>query len=282
MRTVKTILSLRRIIQKAKTKKKTIGFVPTMGALHEGHLSLIRRCKKENDLTVLSVFVNPAQFGPKEDFKNYPRETGKDILLAKKENVDILFCPSVDEIYPRGYLTYIEVEKISGALCGKYRPGHFKGAATVVGKLLNIVDPDVLYLGQKDAQQAAVLKKMVEDINFPVTIKVCPTVREADGLALSSRNSYLTEEERKEAPVLYRSLVEIKKRVAEGECDSKNIISFIREKIEENSSGKVQYIECVQAESFKPVEKLEGKVLIALAVFFGQTRLIDNILVNVK
>lgn len=282
MRTVKTILSLRRIIQKAKTKKKTIGFVPTMGALHEGHLSLIRKSKKENDLTVLSIFVNPAQFGPKEDFKNYPRETGKDILLAKKENVDILFCPSVDEIYPRGYLTYIEVEKISGALCGKYRPGHFKGAATVVGKFLNIVDPDVLYLGQKDAQQAAVLKKMVEDINFPVTIKVCPTVREADGLALSSRNSYLTEEERKEAPVLYRSLVEIKKRVAEGECNSKNIISFIREKIEENSSGKVQYIECVQAESFKPVEKLEGKVLIALAVFFGQTRLIDNILVNVK
>ncbi len=279
---VKSIRTLRSLLQKARLKKKTIGFVPTMGALHGGHLSLIRICQKENDLTVLSIFVNPTQFGPQEDFKNYPREIKRDILLAKKENADIIFYPSAEEMYPSGYLSCVEVKEPGNILCGQFRPGHFQGVATVVAKLLNIVEPDVLYLGQKDAQQAIILKKMVKDLNFSVNVKICPTVRGQDGLALSSRNSYLTQEERQEAPILYQALLQAKKRIEQGEDNSQNIIGFIREHIEKNSSGKIQYIECVEGGSLRSLKKLKGKILIALAVFFGKTRLIDNILVNVK
>src|SRR3990167_4209879 len=206
MRVVRSVRSIQQLIRKAKSAGKTIGFVPTMGALHDGHRSLLRRCHRENDLVVLSIFVNPKQFGPEEDFGKYPRREQADKKLAKKEKVDIMFVPTAEEMYPEGYLTYIEVERMTHVLCGKSRPGHFRGVTTVVGKLLNIVIPDVLYLGQKDAQQAAVVTRMVRDLNFPVLVKTCPTVREADGLAMSSRNQYLSTGQRKEAVVLYRSL----------------------------------------------------------------------------
>ena len=201
MQIVKTISSIRRLIQKAKTENKTIGFVPTMGAFHEGHLSLMRKCRRENDICAVSIFVNPAQFGPREDYRKYPRQEAKDISFAKKENVDIIFIPSVEEMYPAGYLTSVQVEQLSDRLCGAFRPGHFRGVATVVAKLLNIVQPDCLYLGQKDAQQAVILKRMIRDLNFPTNVNICPTAREADDLAMSSRNVYLMPQERKEAAV---------------------------------------------------------------------------------
>jgi len=280
MRVVKTIKSLRLLIKKAKAKNKRIGFVPTMGALHEGHLSLIRKCRRENDITIVSIFVNPKQFGLKEDFAAYPRQEKKDNLLAKKEKVDIIFCPSGKEMYPTSFLTSIQVDAITETLCGASRPGHFHGVTTVVGKLLNIVTPNVLYLGQKDAQQAVVLKRMVADLNFPCTIKVCPIIRERDGLAMSSRNAYLTKRQRREAPILFESLKETRKKVLAGERSAANVIRLIQKNIEKHSSGKIDYISCVNANSLLPLKQTKGVVLIALAVKFGRTRLIDNIIVR--
>lgn len=282
MRIIRTIKSLRRAIQKIKKENKTIGFVPTMGALHEGHLSLVRASKKENDITVMSIFVNPTQFGPREDFKNYPRVFKKDKKLAKKEKVDIIFYPSVEEMYTNGRLAFIDVEKITENLCGKFRPGHFKGVATVVGKLLNIVLPDVMYLGEKDAQQVVVLKKVVDDLNFPVKIRICPTIREPDGLAMSSRNAYLTDHERKEAPVLFKALKKAKQKIMAGKRSTKQIIGLINRMIKTESCGKIQYVECVSADDLTPLKALKGRVMIALAVYFGTTRLIDNITLKVK
>lgn len=283
MQVVETIKSIRQLIQKAKAKNKKIGFVPTMGALHEGHLSLIHKCKKENNLTVLSIFVNPSQFSPTEDLAKYPRMFKQDLLLAKKENVDIIFHPSAEEMYPEGScegLTYVEVEKPGSILCGKFRPKHFRGVATVVTKLLNIIEPHAFYLGQKDAQQAVILKKIIEDLNFPVIVNICPTVRERNGLALSSRNVFLTRGQKEEAVVLFQSLQEAEKRIFKGERHPGKITEWIKENIKENSSGKVQYVECVSADSLGALKRLEGEVLIALAVFFGRTRLIDNIIVK--
>ena len=213
---VRSAKTLRKIIQAHKNRRKTIGFVPTMGALHQGHGSLINRCRKENDFVVLSIFVNPTQFGPKEDFHRYPRPIKKDILFAKKEKVDIMFYPSKELLYPSGFLTYIEVNAISHVLCGSSRPTHFRGIATIVAKLLNIVQPDTLYLGQKDAQQVAVLRRMIKDLDFVATVRACPTVREKDGLALSSRNQSLTPEQRQEAPVLYQALKIAKSKIVSG------------------------------------------------------------------
>ncbi len=282
MRIVKTIKSLRSIINQEKAKKKKIGFVPTMGALHEGHLSLIRKCRRENDVVVVSVFINPKQFGPKEDFSVYPRPEKKDKLLAKKEKVDIIFYPSGKEMYPSGFLTNINVGQITASLCGASRPGHFQGVTTVVGKLLNIVDPNTLYLGQKDAQQIAVLKQMIADLNFSVTVKVCPIVREPDGLAMSSRNKYLTKAQRKEAAVLNQTLTQGQKKVLAGERKASNIIRQARTMIEKQTSGKIDYIACVNADSLIPLKQLKGKVLFALAVKFGRTRLIDNITFHIQ
>jgi pantoate--beta-alanine ligase len=281
MRVVTSIKALRRLLDEARSKKKTVGFVPTMGYFHEGHASLMRQSKKENNLTVVSVFVNPKQFGPKEDFTKYPRDKKKDEKLAKKENVDIIFYPSVDEMYPTGYLTYVEVEGLSDVLCGQSRPGHFKGVATVVAKLMNIVMPHVMYLGQKDAQQALIIRKMAEDLNFPSKIKVMPTVREHDGLAMSSRNVYLTPEERAEATVLYRSLQEAKNKILSGQREPSQILENMESMIKEKSRGQADYIECVDAQSLKRVEKISTAVLISLAVRFGKTRLIDNVIVDV-
>lgn len=280
MRVIRSVKSIQQFIKRAKLAGKTVGFVPTLGALHDGHRSLLRRCRRENDIAALSIFVNPGQFGPGEDFKKYPRRERADKKLAKKEKVDIIFIPTEKEMYPEGYLTYIEVERMTQGLCGISRPGHFKGVTTVVGKLLNIIMPDVLYLGQKDAQQVAVVTRMARDLNFPVLVKTCPTVREADGLAMSSRNQSLSAGQRKEAAVLYRSLKEARQGVAAGNRLATVIVGKIRSRIARESSGRIDYIECVDADTFTPLKRIQGKAIVALAVWFGKTRLIDNIIVQ--
>lgn len=279
MQTISSITKLHKILTAARRKGKSIGFVPTMGALHEGHGALLRRARKENDLVVLSIFVNPKQFGKNEDFAKYPREKNKDCLFAKKENVDIIFYPSVKEIYPRSFLTSIKVAGITGQLCGRFRPGHFDGVALVIAKLLNIVSPDTLYLGQKDAQQCAVIKRIVADLNIPVKVNICPTVRERNGLAMSSRNQYLTAQERQEASVLYKALRQARAAVKGGERNTARIRKAMASLITNNSGGKIQYLECVNPLTLLPVKKIDGPVLFALAVWFGKARLIDNILV---
>ncbi len=281
MYVVKTVKSLRRLIAKLKIQKKTIGFVPTMGFLHEGHATLLRQSKKDNDITVLSIFVNPRQFGPAEDLKNYPRDIKKDEKLAKRENVDIIFYPSVDEIYPADYLTTVEVSVLSDRLCGLIRPGHFRGVATVVLKLVHMVTPDVMYLGRKDAQQAIIIHKMIKDLNVPLKVKVMPTVREADGLAMSSRNSYLTNGERQQAVILSQSLEDARRKIRAGERNASKIIAMIRRKIETQTNGSIDYIQCVNTKDLSAVKEITGEVLIALAVKFGLARLIDNVIVDV-
>ena len=229
---------------------------------------------------ILSIFVNPTQFGPNEDYRRYPRNKKHDEMLAKKEKVDIIFYPSVKEIYPSGYLTSITVERISDGLCGASRPGHFRGVATIVAKLINAVNPTTLYLGQKDAQQVAVIKKMVADLNWPVRITSVPTVREKDGLALSSRNSYLSPKERLQAQSLYRALVQAQILIKKGERRSTVILTQMKKVIKKSSLAKIDYVRCVNAKTLQPVDHLEGNILIALAVFIGKTRLIDNVLIQ--
>ncbi|MDD5006013.1 MAG: pantoate--beta-alanine ligase [Candidatus Omnitrophica bacterium] len=270
---------LQEEIIKLKRKGNTIGFVPTMGYLHDGHLSLIRRARKDCDVVVVSIFVNPLQFGPREDLKKYPRNFKKDSALCKKYT-DILFYPNVREMYPDDFLTEIEVNKLSNVLCGASRPGHFKGVATVVNKLFNIIFPDMAYFGQKDAQQAVIIKKMVKDLNIPADIKVMPTVREKDGLAMSSRNSYLSRQERGDAAVLYRSLILAKNMVKKGATDSNKIISKMRNLILNKKSAKIDYISIVNPETLDPLKKMNKQALVLLAVFVGKTRLIDNILIR--
>lgn len=282
MRIFKKISPFQKHLHQKKQAGARVGFVPTMGALHDGHLSLVRKSRRENDITVVSVFVNPAQFGPSEDFRRYPRPAKKDILLLKKENADIIIYPSVEEMYPRGYQTFVEVKGLGQALCGHSRPGHFKGVATVVCKLLNIVAPDRIYLGRKDAQQVEIIRKMISDLNMPVKVKTGVTVREADGLAMSSRNRYLTPRQRQEAPALYRLLREARKSIMDGERRAPVIGRKIRAGVKRQTSGRVDYIECVNSKSLVPVKNLKGKILIAVAVHFGKARLIDNITVNVE
>ncbi len=281
MRVIKSIQSLQRLIQKAKRSGESIGFVPTMGALHQGHQSLIRCCRRENKITVLSIFVNPQQFGPHEDFLRYPRPGRLDKMLAEKEKVDIIFTPTEKTMYPDGYQTTVIVGDRAQGMCGRFRPGHFQGVATVVIKLLHIVMPDRLYLGEKDAQQVAVLRQVVRDLNFPVTIRVCPTVREKDGLAMSSRNRYLSAIERNEAAVLYHALQEARFHIRQGMRNAGTILRRIRSRIQRQSSATIDYIVCVDRATLKPLVTVHGKVMLALAVRFGRTRLIDNILVNV-
>lgn len=281
MNIAKTIKEVRDIIKKEKSKGKTIGFVPTMGYLHEGHLSLVRRAKEETDFVVVSIFVNPLQFGPKEDFKEYPRDLERDIKLLEEVKADLLFAPEVEEMYPPGYKTYVEVTEITDVLCGASRPGHFKGVTTVVAKLFNIVKPDKAFFGQKDAQQVAVIKKMVKDLNMDLEIVPVPTVREEDGLAMSSRNVYLNTEERKAAPILYKSLQRAKELIEKGEKNSTTILKEMEEMISKEPLAKIDYIEIVDGETLKRKDKVEGNILIALAVKIGRTRLIDNIQMEV-
>jgi len=265
---------------KMHQRGQTIGFVPTMGALHIGHLSLIRKARGENDKVVVSIFVNPTQFGPKEDYRRYPRNLKLDSHLCRKEGADVIFYPAVRQMYPVDYKTYVVVQDLSDCLCGKFRPGHFKGVATVVTKLINIVSPDVAYFGQKDAQQAIIIKKMAEDLNLAVKIKIMPTIREKDGLAMSSRNTYLSPSERKDAVVLYQALRLAADLIRQGNRNSLDIIRKMRQLINKRRSAKIQYISIVCPQDLKPVDKIKGEVLIALAVFIGKTRLIDNIIVS--
>lgn len=280
MKIIKKVDEAFKAARKQKEKDKSIGFVPTMGALHEGHVSLIRQARKENDFVVVSIFVNPTQFGPKEDLKRYPRPIKNDIALCKKEGVDVVFYPEVKQMYPEGYKTYVEVKELSDLLCGKPRPGHFKGVATVVTKLFNIIQPDTAYFGQKDAQQALIIKKMALDLNMPVKIKVMPIVREKDGLAMSSRNVYLSAKERNDAVVLFNSLNLAKVLIANGQRNTGQVILRMKELIRKKKSAKIDYIAVFDLDKLTPLYKVTEDCLIVLAVWIGRTRLIDNIIIR--
>jgi pantoate--beta-alanine ligase len=261
---------------------QTIGFVPTMGFLHEGHLSLMRRARQENDVVVVSIFVNPTQFGPNEDLNAYPRDFERDKKLMAKEKVDISYFPSVEQLYPQGYTTYVEVKgPMTQALCGRSRPRHFRGVTTIVTKLFHLVTPQRAYFGQKDAQQVAVIKQMTRDLDFDIEVVVCPTVREADGLALSSRNAYLSPQHRRDAVVLSKSLFEAREMITGGERRSAAVSRHITERINEVPDAVIDYVAVVDARTLADAETIRGETLIAVAVKLGGTRLIDNISIEV-
>ena len=263
-----------------KKAGKTISCVPTMGFLHEGHLSLIRAARAAADLLVVTIFVNPAQFGPSEDFGSYPRDMARDLRLCEKEGVDIVFAPGTSDIYPDGYSTYIEETDLSKGLCGATRPGHFRGVATVVAKLFNIVQPDIAFFGQKDYQQARVIMKMVKDLNLPIRIAVGPIIREEDGLAMSSRNKNLNPDQRREALCLHRALLRVEELVGGGEKDAAVIRESMVEIIEKEPSARIDYIEIRDGETLELIDQVGKGTLIALAVFIGQIRLIDNLVIS--
>jgi pantoate--beta-alanine ligase len=259
----------------------SIGFVPTMGYLHEGHLSLIQRAGNENDIVVLSIYVNPTQFGENEDFDKYPKDLENDLQLAKKENVDFVFVPNSKEMYPNGFSTYIFETELSKKLCGKSRPNHFKGVTTVVGKLFNIIKPNRAYFGQKDYQQYLILDKMVRDLNMDIEIIKCPIIREIDGLAMSSRNVYLSSNERKKALSISKSLISAKEKILNGEREKSTIIKFIKKYIISQGECEIDYIEILNADNLDNTEYIENNILITVAVKYGSTRLIDNVVLEV-
>ncbi len=267
---------------KIHSEGKKIGFVPTMGALHEGHLSLIRGAKKECDTIIVSIFVNPTQFGPNEDYKKYPRTFKKDRKLLQGLKVDAIFLPSAADMYPEGYKTYVEVKSLGEKLCGRSRLNHFKGVTTIVAKLFNIVKPDIAYFGAKDFQQQVIIKKMVKDLNMGLVIRTIQTAREKDGLALSSRNAYLSREQRNIAPLIYKSLLSGKKMVDSGTSSLKAVVSSIKTSIQKEKAFRIDYFEVVDPETLEPVstKKKGSPVLIAIAAYLGKTRLIDNILIK--
>jgi pantoate--beta-alanine ligase len=276
MKTVTTIAGMKAAVIKARAKGLTIGFVPTLGYLHEGHLSLVRESLKTAGVTVVSVFVNPLQFGPQEDFRQYPRDPERDASLLEKEGVDILFVPEIWEMYPEGYRTSVEVAGLQDKLCGRSRPGHFKGVATVVLKLFEIVRPDYAFFGQKDAQQVVILRRMAEDLNVDVRIRAMPIIRDPDGLAMSSRNAYLSAEERRAALVLAKSLEEARWMFEKGERAAGPIRERLCRTIAGEPLARVDYVEIVDPSSLEPLERIDGEALVALAVYVGKTRLIDN------
>ena len=257
---------------------KRLGFVPTMGALHEGHLSLVRAAKASCDAIAASIFVNPTQFGPTEDLAKYPRSFERDRDLLVKEGADLLFAPSVEEMYPSGAETWVTVERLSDKLDGRSRPGHFRGVSTVVAKLFHIVEPDAAYFGQKDAAQVAIIRRMVRDLAFPLEIVACPVVREADGLAMSSRNAYLDPQERQQAQALHRSLERVKKSWQAGERDAARLVAIGREELGREKSVRLDYFEIVDPNTLDPLKDADRGALLAVAAFVGATRLIDNIL----
>lgn len=280
MKNIKKIKDLRVYVRAAAMSRERIGLVPTMGCFHEGHLSLIRKSAEENDITIVSIFVNPAQFAGGEDFSRYPRDMETDEALAREEGVDYLFSPLEDEMYPPGYGTFVEVGELGRKLCGKSRPGHFRGVATVVLKLVNICGPDALYLGQKDAQQAVILRKMINDFNMDVEARILPAVREEDGLAMSSRNRYLSPAERASAPALYTALCEAKQAVLEEGLAPVEITRQIRESLSRAEGMDIDYAEVVSPADLEPVRDAGRPALIAAAVKLGGARLIDNVLLN--
>lgn len=282
MQLIETIHEMQQIVIKLKKQSLKIGFVPTMGFLHEGHLNLIKKAKSENDITVISIFVNPLQFGPKEDLSSYPRDFDRDYQLAKSEGVDFLFYPSVSEMYPSEPSVLVTVTDRTDVLCGRSRPGHFNGVATVLTKLFHITLPDKAYFGLKDAQQVAVVDGLINDFHFPIELVPVETIREEDGLAKSSRNVFLSEKEREEAPTLYKSLLLAKQKIVSGEREYNQIISSMKTYIQENTTGIIDYIEIYSYPQLKPVTGLEQKLIIALAVKFSKARLIDNIIIQLN
>jgi pantoate--beta-alanine ligase len=277
MRIVRTVEEMKVVSRERRARGKRIGFVPTMGSLHEGHLSLVRASRARTDVTVVSVFVNPAQFGPGEDLASYPRDLERDAALLEKEGVDYVFHPEPSRMFPEGFRTYVEVRDLQDRLCGRSRPGHFRGVCTAVLKLFNIVRPDVAFFGWKDAQQVIILRKMAADLDLDVRIEALPMVRDTDGLALSSRNGYLSAEERKAALVLSRSLEDARRLVEAGERDARVIAGRIGEAVATEPLARLDYVEVADPKDLGPVDRIEGEVLVALAVFIGRTRLIDNV-----
>ncbi len=283
MKVIRKAKQMQREMKNLKCQGKKIGFIPTMGALHEGHLSLIRKARLETEIVVVSIFVNPTQFGRGEDYKEYPRDFKSDKKKCEMAGVDYIFYPEVEEMYPEPYYTYVEVEKLQEPLCGKFRPGHFRGVTTIVTKLFNIVMPDIAYFGFKDYQQYVIIKQMVKDLNIPVKIKGLPIVREKDGLAMSSRNKYLTPEERKEATLLYKSLLKARELIKKGEKNPSRIKEEMKKIL---LSGKIiklekiDYISIVDPATLEELKKVDRECIIALAVRIGKARLIDNIRVK--
>ena len=278
MRILESMAQARDHVREVKSKGLSVGFVPTMGFLHEGHLSLVRASVRNMDYTVASIFVNPAQFAPHEDFADYPRDRERDLELLRADGVDAVFMPPPGSLYPEGYRTYVEVHDLQVRLCGKSRPIFFRGVCTVVLKLFHILEPDVAFFGQKDAQQSVIIRRMVRDLDLNVRIEVCPIVRDADGLALSSRNAYLDETQRKAAPCLHKSLELARARIVGGERDAARLIHVIREDIQAESLAKIDYVAIVDPEELLPRETVRQGDLIALAVFVGGVRLIDNLI----
>lgn len=276
MKLVHTVNEVREQVKAWRKEGLTVGLVPTMGFLHEGHQSLIAASVKENDRTVVSVFVNPTQFGPNEDFEAYPRDIEKDSALCESTGADLIFNPEPEEMYPEGFCTYTNITGLSDALCGKSRPIHFKGVCTVVSKLFNIVGADKAYFGEKDAQQLAIIRRMVRDMNIPVEIVGCPIIREADGLAKSSRNTYLNQEERKAALILSKAIFAGKDMVENGEKSADKVVSSMTEIIKSEPLAEIDYVEMVDMNTMKNIAAVEGTVLCAIAVKIGKTRLIDN------
>ncbi|MCX6349226.1 MAG: pantoate--beta-alanine ligase [Candidatus Aureabacteria bacterium] len=277
MRLIRSIRTMQNSALALKRRGKKIAFVPTMGYLHEGHLSLMRLARRKGDVLVVSIFVNPAQFGPREDFSRYPRDLRRDLALCRRSGADVVFAPAAKSMYPEGYSAYVEETRLSRGLCGARRPGHFRGVATVVLKLFAIVQPDLAVFGLKDFQQSRVIRKMASDLNLPVTILAAPTVREKDGLAMSSRNTFLNPSERREALCLRRALLQARRMAQTGERDGRRIRAAMRRIVEREPSARIDYLEIVDGEDLRPVRRIEPGARAALAVFIGKTRLIDNI-----
>lgn len=279
MKIVETVKEVREQVKEWKKQGLTVGFVPTMGYLHEGHKSLMDAARKDNDKVVVSIFVNPMQFGPTEDLATYPRDLDHDAALCESAGVDLIFHPEAEEMYEKDFCSFVDMTGLTEGLCGKTRPIHFRGVCTVVNKLFNIVTPDHAYFGQKDGQQLAVIKRMVRDLNMDIEIVGCPIIREEDGLAKSSRNTYLSSEERKAALILSKT-VALGKELAKTEKDANKVVEAMKKNIETEPLAKIDYVEAVDALSMAPVEKLEGTCMLAMAVYIGKTRLIDNTLIN--
>jgi pantoate--beta-alanine ligase len=279
IRLIETIKEIRSFVEAAKGRGEKVGFVPTMGAFHLGHLSLMRQAKKATDVVIVSIFVNPLQFAAGEDYDRYPRQMSKDLRMAESEKVDVLFSPSVAEMYPKGFATYVDQNDLPAKMCGVFRPDHFRGVMSVVAKLFSIVKPDVAFFGQKDYQQYLIIKRMTTDLNLDVDVRVLPTVREEDGLAMSSRNVYLGPKQRKDAVCLHRALQRAEELIGAGESSAVRVASEMKRVIHRVKGARVDYIAIVNSDTLEPVKEIKGKSLIAAAVRIGKARLIDNILV---
>jgi pantoate--beta-alanine ligase len=281
MEVAKTIESVRSLVKAARSKSKKIGLVPTMGALHIGHISLINAAVEKCEFVVVSIFVNPTQFGPSEDFEKYPRPLDADLEICRKAGVEVVFAPTTDQMYPTENVTWVNVEKLTEVLCGRSRPTHFRGVTTVCAKLFNIVGPDIAFFGQKDAQQTIVIKRMVADLNMPLEIVVCPTVRQPNGLAVSSRNKYLNKQQKEDAALIYKSLQKCREIIDAGITEAEPIITQMRKILSQAPSVKIEYISIVDAETLETIDRVSRHILAAVAVRIGSSRLIDNILVDV-